>query len=811
MITEQTFSIRGTRTSACFGVIEEEVAFLPGIESAVANPSASELYVTLDDSITSVQEIIACITDVGYAAEILLQPASSGDDVQQDTTEASAEFTFAVSGLHCSSCVSKLENSLMSRRGITTASINLATGTAQVSFDPEQIDEKEIFHIVTDTGYTPVELYDGDQAQQDDLAAQKKWLLISAALSVPIMVTMGIHHNRAVMQLNLLLATAVQFSAGLIFYRGAWSAIKSRHANMDVLVAMGTSAAYFYSLLAWSGLLGEARDIYFETSAMLITFVLLGKYLEAKARGKASEAFKKLIGLKADIARLVTDNGEKEVPSSSIQIGDVVRVRPGDTIPVDGEVVEGNSVVDESLVTGEAMPLVKKIGDQVTGATINRNGVILVRATRIGEDTTLAQIARLVTEAQNDKAPIQRFADKVSEWFVPAVIILSLLTFMVWFFLLHAPFVNALRFAIAVIVIACPCAMGLATPTAIMVGTGLALGRGILIKKGSALETIARMQVLLLDKTGTLTTGTPIMTDLAFAHGVDQDKLLECLVTAEIHSGHPLAQAVINAVKAAGIKPGKAEDIEERGGYGITCSFEGFRLAVGNERLMDEEQVNMKPLLEKAAALSNAGKTLIYVAAGNILVGVAAFADPLKSGSRKAVEELRQLGIRTAMITGDHEDVATIVARQSGVDVFEAEVLPEGKQEVVKEYQMSGMVIGMAGDGINDAPALARADVGIAVGSGTDVARETGEIILMRNDLMDIVRAVRIGRATLARIKQNLFWAMIYNVLSVPIAAGVFYKLGITLRPEIAGLAMALSSVSVVVNSILIKRVEKEL
>jgi Cu+-exporting ATPase len=728
------------------------------------------------------------------------------------TSEASGEITFGVRGLHCASCVNTLEKKLLEQPAITTAIVNLASETGFVRFDPQRLTPSNIFGLVHDAGYTAVELREAGTASDDDLRIQRNWLIFALCASLPIMLTMGMHSNRAVMQFNLLLATAVQFSAGLTFYRGAWSSIKNRSANMDVLVALGTSAAYFYSLLAYFGLLGQHREVFFETSAMLIAFIRLGKYLEARARGKAGEALRKLLHLQADKARLVTDTGEKEVPASIIRVGDVVLVRPGETIPVDGELIDGNGAVDEAMVTGESMPVIKKPGDSVTGATINRSGVLRVRATRVGEATLLAQIVRMVREAQGDKAPIQRFADAVSAWFVPLVIILAMATFLIWFSILHTDFLSAFRYAIAVLVIACPCAMGLATPTAIMVGSGIALGRGILVKKGSALETISRLQVVLLDKTGTLTTGTPVMTDLLpVSRSVDTEKLLECLATAEAHSSHPLAQAAIAAAAQAGIKPGEAQDFEERGGYGITCSFGGFRLAVGNERLMEEEGVALAPLADKAGTLAAEGKSLIFVAAGTTLVGVAAFADTLKPGSAAAVKKLRDMGLRTCMITGDHADVAAIVAGQAGVDDFEAEVLPGRKQEVVKEYQRRGMTVGMVGDGINDAPALAQAEVGIAIGGGTDVAKETGDIVLMRDDLLDVVRAMQIGRATLSKVRQNLFWALFYNVLGIPVAAGLFSRYGITLKPEYAGLAMALSSVSVVLNSIMLKRMEKDL
>jgi Cu+-exporting ATPase len=580
---------------------------------------------------------------------------------------------------------------------------------------------------------------------------------------------------------------------------------------MDVLVALGTSAAWGYSLLAFFGLLGDSHEVFFETSAWLITFIRLGKYLEARARGKAGEALKKLLHLQADKARLVTADGEKEVPASVVRIGDLVSVRPGETIPVDGQVLEGTSSVDEAMVTGESVPVTKQVGDTVTGATINKNGRLIVKATRIGEETLLAQIVRMVRDAQGDKAPIQRFADAVSAWFVPAVITLALVTFGSWFWLLHAPFLVAFKFGVAVVVIACPCAMGLATPTAIMVGSGVALSRGILVKKGSALETIAKLQVMLLDKTGTLTSGKLAMSNLVTAPGVDEQRLLECLAAAEGPSNHPLAQAAVAAAKERGCAPGEVSDFHELEGHGVTCSYNGIRLAVGNQRLMDAEKVKTAHLEGEAEELAAAGNSLMYVAAGQVLVGIAAFSDTIKPTSCQAVAELRQLGIRTVMITGDHAAVAATVAAQAGVDSFEAQVLPGRKQELVKEWQKKALMVGMTGDGINDAPALAAADVGIAIGGGTDVAKETGDIVLIKDDLLDAVRAIKVGRATLAKVKQNLFWALIYNVIGIPVAAGLFVGYGISLKAEFAGLAMAFSSVSVVLNSLLLKRIANKL
>jgi P-type Cu+ transporter len=722
----------------------------------------------------------------------------------------SGELRFGVRGLHCASCVATLESRLLSHPAVEVAVVNLAQEEALVRFDPARLTKAEIFALVVDAGYQPVE--EAGEDKEKEYRRQRNWFLFSLLLSLPIMFTMPLHHNPLVGWLNLLLASIVQFTAGLTFYAGSYHALKNKSANMDVLVALGTSAAYFYSLAAFFGAFGEHGEVFFETSAMLIAFIRLGKYLEARARGKAGEALKKLLRLQADKARLLTDGVEREVPASAIRVGDVVLVRPGETIPVDGVVLEGGSSVDESMVTGESMPVEKGAGDAVTGATVNRTGVLRIKAARVGEETLLAQIVRMVQEAQADKAPIQRFADRVSGIFVPFVLVLAFATFALWFFLLGQPFLFAFKLAIAVVVIACPCAMGLATPTAIMVGSGVGLNRGILIKRGSVLENISKVQAVLLDKTGTLTRGQPALTDLVPAAGVHEDRLLEYLAAAESQSTHPLAEAIVHAAFARAIKPGPVAHYQERGGFGVFCTYNGAEIVAGNARLMEEAGIAVGPLAEAAGRLANEGKSLVYLAVSGRLTGIAALADQLKEGSARAVAELRRLGVATYMITGDHREVAAAVARQAGVDGFEAGVLPDRKRQVVKEYQGKGLYVAMVGDGINDAPALAQADIGIAIGGGTDVAKETGDVILVRDDLMDVVRAIRLGKATLAKVKQNLFWALFYNILGIPIAAGVlYYPLGITLKPEFAGLAMAFSSVSVVMNSLLLKRMGRKL
>lgn len=791
------FTISGMSCAACAMRIEKTLGETAGVARASVNFAMEELLVEFDGGVIDQAAIEEAVTELGYG----IRPKGEA-----------GELRFGVKGLHCASCVNNLEKKLMAVPGVAAAAVNLAQESALVRFVPSAVTPAEIYHAVTDAGFQPVPETAVKEDEAKAYRSQRNWFIASLLLSLPIMLTMGMHQVPAVGWMNLALASIVQFTAGLTFYRGSWYALRGGVANMDVLVALGTSAAYFYSLFAFFGAFGGHGEVFFETSAMLIAFIRLGKYLEARARGKAGEALKKLLRLQSDRARLVTDEGEKEVPASMVKVGDMLLVRPGETIPTDGEITAGSTSVDESMVTGEPVPVDKAEGDAVTGATINRTGLIRVRATRVGEETLLAQIVKMVQEAQADKAPIQRFADRVSGVFVPVVVALALCTFAVWYLALGQPFLFAFKLAIAVVVIACPCAMGLATPTAIMVGSGVGLSRGILIKRGSVLENISRLQAILLDKTGTLTEGRPTLTDVAVAPGVDEGRFLECLAAAVSQSSHPLSQAAAQGAAERGIRPGPVSDYREKGGFGVACTFDGLQVLAGSARLLEEEGILVTPLASKAMRLAGEGKSLIYVAAGGRLLGIAALADRLKASSAAAVAELRRLGIRTFMITGDQRAAAAAVARQAGVDGFEAGVLPERKQQVVKEYQQKGLSVGMVGDGINDAPALAQADIGIAIGGGTDVAKETGDVVLVRDDLMDVVRAIRLGRATLAKIKQNLFWALIYNILGIPVAAGALYfPLHLTLKPEFAGLAMAFSSVSVVTNSLLLKRMRNRL
>jgi len=613
--------------------------------------------------------------------------------------------------------------------------------------------------------------------------------------------------------LQLLLATPVQFWAGLRFYRGAWAAVQHRTADMNTLIALGTSAAYAYSVVATFlphafTRAGLAPEVYYETAAIIVTLILLGRFLEARAKGRASEAIRRLMALAPQTARVVRNGEEVEIPAEEVQVGDIVVVRPGERIPVDGVVLEGYSAVDESMVTGESVPVDKGPGDLVIGGTLNRMGAFRFRATRVGKDTTLSQIIRLVEEAQTRKAPVQRLADRISAVFVPAVIIVATLTFLVWWIWGPQPSVTfALANFIAVLIIACPCALGLATPTAILVGTGKGAELGVLIKGGEALEAAGRVQVVILDKTGTLTRGRPTLTDAHPVNGFSEVDLLRWAGSAERGSEHPIGQAVVEAARARGIALADLQAFEAVPGGGIVARVEGRSVIVGTLRLLRERGVPPNGLLEVVDRLSQEGRTPMAVAVDGIAAGVLAVADTLKPHAREVIEELRRMGLQVAILTGDTRRTAEAIARQLGVDRVLSEILPHQKVEEVRRLQSEGYRVAFVGDGINDAPALAQADLGIAIGAGTDVAMEAADIVLVGDDLWGIVRAIRLSRATLRTIRQNLFWAFAYNVALIPVAAGALYPFfGVLLNPVFAAAAMALSSVTVVSNSLRLRR-----
>ena len=606
-----------------------------------------------------------------------------------------------------------------------------------------------------------------------------------------------------------LFATPVQLIAGWRYYKGTLDAIKSRTANMDTLIATGTSAAWLYStIVTFSPGVFLDGEVYFDTAALIIALILLGKLLEEIAKGKASEAVRKLMDLQPPIARVVRDGEEKEIPVELVQVGDVVVVRPGEKIPVDGVVLSGNSTVDEKMITGESIPVEKQAGDEVIGATINKAGMLRFRATKVGADTTLSQIIKLVEEAQIARAPIQRLADVVASYFVPAVILIAVLSFLGWYFVGGIGFAFALTTFISVLIIACPCALGIATPTAIMVGTGKGAENGILIKGGEYLEKAHKLQAVVFDKTGTLTRGEPSVTDIVTARGMDEEELLFLAASVERHSEHPIGLALVEKAKEGGIELAEPTDFEAVAGHGVKAKVEDKQITLGTLKLVEDEHVSLSKDLEKRAnELFDQGKTLSFVAVNKELRGIIAVADTLKSNAVEAVKRLQEMGIEVIMLTGDNKRTAEAIAKKAGIDRYLAEVLPEDKSKEIEKLQEEGKVVAMVGDGINDAPALAQSDVGIAIGSGTDVALEAGGIVLIKDDLRDVVASIQLSKQTVRKIKQNLFWAFFYNVAFIPVAAGVLYPFfKILLNPVFAAVAMASSSVTVVTNSLLLRR-----
>jgi Cu+-exporting ATPase len=731
----------------------------------------------------------------------------------------------AIEGMHCASCAAIITRGLTKTPGVQQANINYATHKGLVTYDEAVAKEEDLLKAVEKKGYTArVITQDEDpEAQRKREEAEtrqlKRLFLVSLSLALPALVIgmalmkdgllypLARYELPYAQYLLFLLATPVQFYVGWRFYRSAWSALRAGSANMDTLIALGTSAAYLYSV--YLVFIAGSDVQYFEISAALITFVMLGKLLESAARGKTSDAIRKLMGLASKTALVVRDGKEVELSIDDVIISDIIIVKPGEKIPVDGEIVDGSSSVDESMITGESIPVEKIPGSQVIGGTVNKHGSFRFRATRVGANTTLSQIVKLIEEAQGQKAPIQRFADVIAAYFVPIVILLALITFSVWFFLVGEPFAFALSTAIAVLVIACPCALGLATPTAIMVGTGKGASHGILIKGGEALENSHKVRAVVFDKTGTITNGTPKVTDLVPEQGVSERQLLHIAASIEKRSEHPLAEAIVEKAKQERVGLREASSFKAIPGHGIAAHLEGHQFLLGNRKLLTEHHIDLKAADDDIARLEDEGKTVMMVATTHRLLGLVAVADTIKEDAPKAIARLRKMGIEAYLITGDNRRTAAAIARQAGIPpehVF-AEVLPEEKAGHVKQLQGGGRrKVAMVGDGINDAPALAQADIGIAMGSGTDVAMETGNVVLMRNELEDVPRAFKLSRLTMGKIKQNMFWAMFYNTLGIPVAAGALYFVtGWLLSPILAGGAMALSSVSVVSNSLLLR------
>jgi Cu+-exporting ATPase len=806
-------SVQGMKCQNCVAKVTELIKQFPQVSAVQVALEKGEISITpAGDAPLPIAEIRARLQEAGFSCDQKPFPEPAGAADSSPPAGPSAKTRFRISGMSCASCAATIEKKLRQLPGLTAVQVNLAGNFGQAHYDPQLLTEADILAAVSAAGYQASPVSGGGEPSGES-RRELVWVLIAAAGALPIMLLMFFPlFGPATVFVNAILATLLQFSAGWCFYRGAYKALRNRSANMDVLVALGISAAYGYSLLAVSGLLGDSATVFFETGAMLILFIRFGKWLESRAKGRAGAALKKLLQLQADRAVLLEGDRETEVPASRIKPGDLLLVRPGEKIPVDGVVVEGSAAVDEAMISGESVPVDKEQGSRVTGATINRTGRLVIRATHVGDETILAQIVRLVEEAQADKAPIQRLADRVSAYFVPIVIGLSLLTFGVWFLLAGSHFLFAFQMAIAVVVIACPCALGLATPTAIMVGSSVGLERGILFKKASVLEQISKLDVLLLDKTGTLTSGAFQVDELICFGAASEEELLRQAAAIEAGSNHPLAQGIVQAARQRQLAWPGVSALEEFGGQGLRGIVAGASLLCGNQNFLKSAGIDLSAAAPAVAKFSAQGKSLVFLAVTAQLQGIIALSDQLKPNAARAVKRLHGLGLQTVLLTGDRHQAALAVAASLGIDLVEAEVLPDQKLHTVKKYQQQGFLVGMVGDGINDAPALAQADIGIAIGSGTDVAKETGDLILVGDDLFDIERGIRLGRLTLRKIKQNLFWAFIYNLLGIPLAAGLFYPwFGLYLKPEFAGLAMAFSSVSVVSNSLLLRRMKRPL
>jgi len=737
--------------------------------------------------------------------------------MESNIKETDKQINLSISGMHCTSCAAVIEMSLKKLPGIKSAHVNFAAEKANIFYD--NITVADILGAVHNAGYK-AEVIDQNHPEAEKIKKEKEMkslqrrLIISAVLSLPMVYFMLFDFFQSIPLrafllpyvgiISFALTTPIQFIIGAGFYKGAWSSLKMKMFNMDSLIAIGTSTAYIYSLV---NLIKGVPGLYFETAAYLITFVTLGKWLETKAKYKTSDAIKKLMGLQAKTARIVKNGDAIDIPIEQVIAGDIVVVRPGEKIPVDGVITKGDSSIDESMLTGESIPVEKSVGDKVIGATINKHGSFEFKATKVGNETALAQIIRLIEEAQGSKAPIQGIADKISAWFVPIVMILAVLSFMIWFFVLGAGFTFSIMAFTSVIVIACPCALGLATPTALMVGTGKGAEYGVLIKGGEPLEAACKIKAIVFDKTGTLTKGKPEVTDVIELDQIGANKAIGIAASLEKLSEHPLADAIVNYAEQKSVAFLEVNNFRAIPGHGVEGVIENKKYYFGNRKLIsDYTKLNLEKIEDRMKDLEDGGKTAMILADESEILGLIGVADTLKETSAETVKKLQQAGIAVYMITGDNRRTAQAIATQVGIINVLAEVLPEDKANEVKKIQSTGLKVAMVGDGVNDAPALAQADLGIAMGGGTDVAMETGGIVIIKNDLRDVLTAIKLSRETVGKIKQNMFFALFYNVIGIPIAARVFADVGIILKPELAGLAMALSSISVVSNSLLLRR-----
>jgi P-type Cu+ transporter len=810
--------VTGMTCAACARRIEKQLSRAEGVTEANVNFATNTATVSYDPKTTDAKRLVQTVTDTGYGVAPEVATFAVDDSARPSGSSA------------------PLEEYLSGKRGVLSVNFDLAEAEVRVEYLPGTTDPATIRRAIADFGYrVRASVEDGaegedslERAHREEARDLTRRFAVAAVLSLPVLV-IAMSHGRipaldfpGVNYLQLALTAPVVLYAGAQFYAGAWAALRHRAADMNTLIAIGTGAAFLYSTVAtlFPSLFAQGQHggmqmgeqgvptapVYFEAAAVIIALLLLGRLLEARAKGQTGDAIRRLIGLQPKTARVVRSGQETDVPLSEVMVGDIVRVRPGEKIAVDGVVTEGTSAVDESMLTGEPVPVEKSVGDSVFGATLNKNGSLLFRATKVGKDTALSQIVRLVKEAQGSKAPIARLADTISGIFTPVVLCIAIATFVLWYILapVDVRFTMALTNFVAVLIIACPCALGLATPTAILVGTGKGAENGILVKGGAALERAQALTTVVLDKTGTVTEGKPSLTDVVAFGDLSESELLGMVASAERGSEHPLAEAIVGGAQERGIALSDAQDFTALSGRGIEATVAGRKLLLGNARLMMERKVSVSDTIrEQMDALAGAGKTPMLVAVDDGLAGIVAVADRVKPEARESVAALKAQGLNVVLLTGDNQRTAEAVAKQVGIDTVMADVLPEGKLAEIARLQDAGQIVGMVGDGINDAPALAKADVGIAIGTGTDVAIEASDITLLRGDLKGVAAAIALSKATLRTVKQNLFWAFIYNAIGIPVAAGLLYPVtGWLLSPILASVAMSLSSVSVVTNSL---------